>query len=105
MYHKIDKLLPSPETRPRYIQMFIYDTEHEIENRLLENNGLDRELVDKIKHILGAHNPFVQTLWQLAQRDDILDCKLLIKEKPTAHSRYALPTASQVAAFGVRTYN
>ncbi|KAL0414287.1 UNVERIFIED_CONTAM: ATP-dependent DNA helicase PIF1 [Sesamum radiatum] len=98
MYHKIGTLLPSPGTRPRYIQMFIYDTEHEIENRLLENNGLDRELVDKIKHILDAHNPFVQTLRQLAQRDDILDCKLLIKERPTAHSRYALPTASQVAA-------
>ncbi|KAL0361620.1 UNVERIFIED_CONTAM: hypothetical protein Sradi_3846500 [Sesamum radiatum] len=56
------------------------------------------ELIDKIKHILDAHNPFVQTLRQLAQRDDILDCKLLIKERPTAHSRYALPTASQVAA-------
>ncbi|KAL0319695.1 UNVERIFIED_CONTAM: hypothetical protein Sradi_5231000 [Sesamum radiatum] len=79
--------------------MFIYDTEHEIENRLLENNGLDRELIDKIKHILGAHNPFVQTLWQLAQRDDILDCKLLIKEKTTAHSRYALPTTSHVAGY------
>ncbi|KAL0360916.1 UNVERIFIED_CONTAM: hypothetical protein Sradi_3776100 [Sesamum radiatum] len=77
--------------------MFIYDTEHEIENWLLENNGLDRKLVDKIKHILDAHNPFVQTLRQLAQRDDILDCKLLIKERRTAHNRYALPTASQVA--------
>ncbi|KAL0302561.1 UNVERIFIED_CONTAM: hypothetical protein Sangu_3093100 [Sesamum angustifolium] len=98
MYHKIGTLLPSPGTRPRYIQMFIYDTEHEIENRLLENNGLDRGLVEKIKHILDVHNPFVQTLRQLAQRDDILDCKLLIKERPTAHSRYALPTASQVAA-------
>ncbi|KAK4385933.1 hypothetical protein Sango_2717300 [Sesamum angolense] len=73
MYHKIGTLLPSPGTRPRYIQMFIYDTEHEIENRLLENNGLDRGLVDKIKHVLDAHNPFVQTLRQLAQRDDILN--------------------------------
>ncbi|KAL0430414.1 UNVERIFIED_CONTAM: ATP-dependent DNA helicase PIF1 [Sesamum radiatum] len=98
MYHKIGTLLPSPGVRPRYIQMLIYDTEHEIENRLLENNGLDKELVDKIKYILDAHNPFVQTLRQLAQRDDILDCKLLIKERPTAHSRYALPTASQVVA-------
>ncbi|KAL0324985.1 UNVERIFIED_CONTAM: hypothetical protein Sradi_5067800 [Sesamum radiatum] len=101
MYHKIGTLLPSPGTRPRYIQMLIYDTKHEIENRLLENNGLDRGFVDKIKHILDAHNPFVQTLRQLAQRDDILDCKLLIKERPTAHSRYALPTASQVAAIVV----
>ncbi|KAL0291359.1 UNVERIFIED_CONTAM: hypothetical protein Sangu_2463800, partial [Sesamum angustifolium] len=65
MYHKIGTLLPSPGTRPRYIQMFIYDTEHEIENRLLENNGLDRGLVEKIKHILDVHNPFVQNYGNL----------------------------------------
>ncbi|KAL0340351.1 UNVERIFIED_CONTAM: hypothetical protein Sradi_4551900 [Sesamum radiatum] len=74
IYHKIGTLLPVSRTRPRYIQMFIYDTEHETENRLLENNSLDRELVDKIKRILDAHNLFFQTLRQLAQRDDILDC-------------------------------
>ncbi|KAL0440130.1 UNVERIFIED_CONTAM: hypothetical protein Slati_2496000 [Sesamum latifolium] len=38
-----------------------------------ERQQSPRELVDKIKHILDAHNPFVQTLRQLAQRDDILD--------------------------------
>ncbi|KAK4404281.1 hypothetical protein Sango_0796700 [Sesamum angolense] len=73
IYHKIGTLLPVSRTRPRYIQMFIYDTKHETENRLLENNSLDRELVDKIKRILDAHNLFFQTLRQLAQRDDILD--------------------------------
>ncbi|KAL0346411.1 UNVERIFIED_CONTAM: hypothetical protein Scaly_1657100 [Sesamum calycinum] len=82
MYHKIGTLLPSPGTRPRYIQMFIYDTEHEIENRLLENNGLDRGLVDKIKHILDAHNPFVQTLRQLAQRDDNLIAIMILCNIP-----------------------
>ncbi|KAK4394530.1 hypothetical protein Sango_1607300 [Sesamum angolense] len=71
IYHRIGSLLPLPGTRPRYIQMFIYDTEHEIENRLQESNGLDGELVDKVRHILDAHNPFVKTLRQLAQRPDI----------------------------------
>ncbi|KAL0311599.1 UNVERIFIED_CONTAM: hypothetical protein Sangu_2454600 [Sesamum angustifolium] len=98
IYHRIGSLLPLPGTRPRYIQMFIYDTEHEIENSLQESNGLDGELVDKVKHILDAHNPFVKTLRQLAQRPDINNCKLVIKEKPAPNMQYTLPTASQVAA-------
>ncbi|KAK4404557.1 hypothetical protein Sango_0824300 [Sesamum angolense] len=97
IYHRIGSLLPLPGTRPRYIQMFIYDTEHEIENRLQESNGLDGELVDKVRHILDAHNPFVKTLRQLAQRPDINNCKLVIKEKPAPNMQYTLPTASQVA--------
>ncbi|KAL0352617.1 UNVERIFIED_CONTAM: hypothetical protein Scaly_1650400 [Sesamum calycinum] len=94
----IGSLLPFPGSRPRYIQMFIYDTEHEIENLLQENTGLDGELVDKLKCILDVHNPFVKTLRQLAQRPDISDCKLVIKDKPTPNMQYTLPTASQVAA-------
>ncbi|KAL0413453.1 UNVERIFIED_CONTAM: ATP-dependent DNA helicase PIF6 [Sesamum radiatum] len=89
IYHRIKSLLPLPGTRPRYIQMFIYDTKHEIENRLQESNDLDGEL---------SHNPFVKTLRQLAQRSDINNCKLVIKEKPAPNMQYTLPTASQVAA-------
>ncbi|KAL3810377.1 hypothetical protein ACJIZ3_000027 [Penstemon smallii] len=98
IYHRIGTLLPPPGIRPRYIQMFIYDTENEIENRLRESGGLNRELVEKIKRILDAYNPFVKNFRHLSQRSDLLDCKLLIKERPTTERQYTLPTASQVAA-------
>ncbi|KAL0449388.1 UNVERIFIED_CONTAM: hypothetical protein Slati_1495200, partial [Sesamum latifolium] len=37
IYHRIGSLLPPPGVRPRYLQMFIYDTENELEHRLQES--------------------------------------------------------------------
>ena len=36
MYHRIGSLLPNGNTRPRFLQMYIYDTDHEVDNRMLE---------------------------------------------------------------------
>lgn len=78
--------------------MYIYDTEHEIEHRLLESDELDNTIIEKIKRILDSDNPFVMRFRQLAQRQDLPQCKLLIKERPSSERQYVLPTASQVAA-------
>ncbi|XP_075514939.1 uncharacterized protein LOC142549718 isoform X2 [Primulina tabacum] len=37
IYHSIGSLLPNENCRPRYMQMWIVDTEHDIDNRLHEN--------------------------------------------------------------------
>ncbi|KAL7212474.1 hypothetical protein ACSBR2_015211 [Camellia fascicularis] len=71
IYHKIGSLLPNSSDRPRYLQLYVYDTNHENENRMSENEELHLDLLDKIKNILNAHDPFVHTFRQLAQRPDI----------------------------------
>ncbi|KAI3949379.1 hypothetical protein MKW98_023316, partial [Papaver atlanticum] len=38
IYHKIGSLLPTPGNRPRFIQLYIYDTDHEVDLRMTENN-------------------------------------------------------------------
>ncbi|KAL0315282.1 UNVERIFIED_CONTAM: hypothetical protein Scaly_2870300 [Sesamum calycinum] len=38
----------------KYLQMFIYDTDNELEHRLQESGGLDPELIEKIRHILDT---------------------------------------------------
>ncbi|XP_028053298.1 uncharacterized protein LOC114257721 [Camellia sinensis] len=63
-----------------------------------ENRELHLDLLDKIKNILNAHNPFVHTFRQLAQRPDIHECRLQIKEQPRNRPQYNLPTAPEVAA-------
>lgn len=98
VYHKIGPLLPTPGTRPRFLQMFIYDTEHEIENRLRERNTLNRHLIEKIQRILNAHNSFIKTFRQLSQNSGIIDCRLLIKARPAEDRQYVVPSESQVAA-------
>lgn len=38
IYHKIGSLLPTPGNRPRFIQLYIYDTDHEVDRTIAENN-------------------------------------------------------------------
>ncbi|XP_028074574.1 uncharacterized protein LOC114276939 [Camellia sinensis] len=97
IYHKIGSLLPNSSERPRYLQLYVYDTDHENENRMSENEELHLDLLDKIKNILNAHNSFVHTFRQLAQRPDIHECRLQIKEQPHNRPQYNLPTAPEVA--------
>ena len=41
MYHRIGTLLPDPEIQPQFAQIYIYDTDHEIQNRSNIMFGLD----------------------------------------------------------------
>ncbi|XP_028121112.1 uncharacterized protein LOC114318414 [Camellia sinensis] len=97
IYHKIRSLLPNSSDRLRYLQLYVYDIDHENENRMSKNRELHLDLLDKIKNILNAHNPFVHTFRQLAQRPDIHECRLQIKEQPRNRPQYNLPTAPEVA--------
>ncbi|GAA0170172.1 hypothetical protein LIER_40909 [Lithospermum erythrorhizon] len=81
IYHKIDSLLLNLRTRPRFLQLYIYDTEHKTDNRLLENESLDRNLLEKIKRILDDCNPFVFQFRQQAQRPQLDNYRLVIKEQ------------------------
>ncbi|OMO66755.1 DNA helicase PIF1, ATP-dependent [Corchorus olitorius] len=98
IYHKIGGLLPNSNERPRFLQMYVYDTEHETEYRMLENETLDRNLVEKIKNILDKYNPFVKMFRSLSRREDLHSCRLIIKDQPSNQPQYNSPTASQVAA-------
>lgn len=98
IYHKIGDLIPDDGRRPRYLQAYIYDTEHELENRLSESEVLDRGTVEKIQQILNHCNPFVQSFRSLGQCNDLPNCRLIIREQPADRRQYSLPTASQVAA-------
>ncbi|KAL2938245.1 Autophagic-related protein 16.1 [Bienertia sinuspersici] len=97
----VDFLPLNPDDLPRFLQMYIYDTEHENDHRMAENTSLRVDIIDRIKHILNEHNPFVHKLRHLAQRDDMHECKLVIKEQPPNQHNYSMPSASQVAAIVV----
>ncbi|KAF1883265.1 hypothetical protein Lal_00030370 [Lupinus albus] len=105
IYHNIGGLHPNEGDRPRFMQLYIYDTDHELQNRMLENPQLHENVVSKLQHILHLHNPFVHVFRQLALRTDVHQCSLIIKEPTatsgiaatllpggqTAHSRFKIP--------------
>ncbi|KAK7260859.1 hypothetical protein RIF29_27158 [Crotalaria pallida] len=98
IYHNIGGFYPNEGSRPRFLQLYIYDTEHELQNRMQENTNLHETLVHKLQQILHTYNPFVHVFRQLAQHPNVNECSLLIKERPANQRQYHLPTTSQVAA-------
>ena len=101
IYHKIGNLVPTSDNRPRFLQLYIYDTENEIDNRLAENNTLSRDIVEKLQKTLSTHNRFTVVFRQLGQKPNIQHCKLVIKEQSSNQKQYTLPTSSQVAGIWV----
>ncbi|XP_025628778.1 uncharacterized protein [Arachis hypogaea] len=98
MYHSIGGFHPDQGARPRFLQLYIYDTDHELQNRMLENTQLHKSLVLKLQQLLHRYKPFIHVFHQLAQRLDVQECSLVIRERPANQPQYSLPTASQVAA-------
>ncbi|KAF7839035.1 uncharacterized protein G2W53_007517 [Senna tora] len=98
IYHKIGGFLPSSSERPRFLQLYFYDTDNEINNRVTENPTLNVELVERLRSILDVHNPFVHRFRQLTQEPNIENCQHIIREQPHNRPQYNLPTRYEVAA-------
>ncbi|XP_072077937.1 uncharacterized protein [Arachis hypogaea] len=98
MYHSIGRFHPDQGAHPRFLQLYIYDTAHELQIRMLDNTQLHESLVLKLQQLLHRYNSFIHVFRQLAQRLDVQECSLVIRERPANQPQYSLPTASQVAA-------
>ncbi|XP_031099731.1 uncharacterized protein LOC116003933 [Ipomoea triloba] len=107
-YHLIGSQLPQHGERPHFSQLYIYDTENEISNRIHAvrpdggENHIHTEIVADIQHDLDIYNVLVKS-FRMA-RDELdnnprveVKIKLLGKRNKDART-YNLPTVSEVAA-------
>ncbi|CAG8754325.1 17478_t:CDS:2 [Dentiscutata erythropus] len=78
IYYSIGSLLPDNET-PKFLQLYIYDTENEMENRLTIMPKLRHDTLDIIKLILDEFNPFVANFRSIASNNAINNLQLIIK--------------------------
>ena len=74
IYDRIRGFYPNDGSRPRFLQLYIYDTEHELQNRMLKSPQLHQIIVHKLQQILHRCNPFVHVFRQLAQEPNIQIC-------------------------------
>ena len=56
VYHFIGSLLPNERQAPKFAQLYIYDTENEMRNRL---NIMQDLYVTILQNMLNAVNPYV----------------------------------------------
>ncbi|XP_057720315.1 uncharacterized protein LOC130934798 [Arachis stenosperma] len=107
-YYSIGSLLPSDSLRPTFAQLYIYDTENEIENRIdtLRSNEVinerDKKSVAILRNMLDKYNILAKSFRyarDMYQQKNCTNIKLNLISKMTTDGRtYNLPSASEVAA-------
>ncbi|XP_060966757.1 uncharacterized protein LOC133035082 isoform X2 [Cannabis sativa] len=100
IYHYINQLVP-PDNHPKYLQLYFYDTEHELENRFNFSDKLSLSTLSKIIDILNI-NPYSQFFRNLRYVSKLENHQIKIRSDPGLDQRvYNTPSASQVAAVWV----
>ncbi|XP_071695262.1 uncharacterized protein [Rutidosis leptorrhynchoides] len=113
-YHLGGSLIPQPGKEPRFCQLYIYDTKHEVDNRInaysnshnassnTSQYGLDSDTVFRLKGLLDQTNPLVKKFRMARDRYDMNEKETikikLIGSRAKDGRTYNLPTADEVAA-------
>ncbi|KAH0757108.1 hypothetical protein KY290_020601 [Solanum tuberosum] len=110
-YHKIGSLLPNEGSTPKFAQLYIYDTENEVTNRMNvissgeSNNQIHAQIVTELKEMLDKHNVLAKSFRMVRDRfqaEHSTNVKLrLIGRRGSDGRRYNLPSVSEVAALVV----
>jgi hypothetical protein len=63
--HRVGSLIPSQGRRPEYAQLYIFDTDHEVSNRISVASSstqfhANEDIVRSLIQMLDTHNPIVQ---------------------------------------------
>ncbi|GKA46793.1 hypothetical protein Tco_0739676 [Tanacetum coccineum] len=119
-YHRMGSLLPDKGKPPMFSQLYIYDTENEIQNRIkFASNGettssgkkkIDHQLTTEIRDMLDTNNPLVAKFRMAGERfvakKNQNNVRLrLIGTRERDGRKYDLPTASEVAALIVGDFD
>ncbi|KAL8458190.1 hypothetical protein ACS0TY_035907 [Phlomoides rotata] len=109
-YHIIGSLLPEQRKKPKFCQLYIYDTENEVNNRNTAiraaatdaTSNLDDTIIHDLTHMIDTVNPFA---FQFRKARDRLQASnsesvrlSLIQSRTTDGRTHNLQTTSEVAA-------
>jgi hypothetical protein len=116
IHHRIGSLLPPDGGRPKFIQLYIYDTANEIQNRIkslqfddIEANDLDPAVVDSLRAMLDTHNPLAQQFRMARDRlayEETEDFVVrIVGPRDGDPPQYSLPTTNQLAMLVVGDFS
>ncbi|KAF7814861.1 uncharacterized protein G2W53_028830 [Senna tora] len=113
--HLIGDLLPKADETPRFSQLYIYDTDNEVVNRMqnasssASEDPCDASIVMQLSQMLDSIIPLVKVFRSvkdhpsLSSRDSLR--LKLIKKRTTDARIYNLPTADEIAALIVGDFD
>nr|GFB90004.1 helitron helicase-like domain-containing protein [Tanacetum cinerariifolium] len=104
LYHWIGSLCPADGEPPRFLQLYIYDTDNEVDNRLSyyggDNSELRRDIVEGLINLLDSHNALVQlfrTAREKFQETHVPNFKVRLYNV-VGVKEYELPTGDMLGA-------
>jgi hypothetical protein len=106
VHHRTGPLLPPDGDAPKLIQLYIYDTENEVSNRLGRLSGADAtdgslqpSIVHQLMEMLDRYNPFVKKFRTARETTRSPDEKFIIRidAKEGDPVQYNLPTTDDLA--------
>ena len=104
MYHRIGSLLPQSTVEPPlFAQIYIFDTDNEIQNRLNIMPSLNQVTLAALQNMLHDINPYVQVFQQTGRLFQQNSQKLTMII--TDSQCYNVPTTSEIAAIIVGDNN
>ncbi|PKY59706.1 hypothetical protein RhiirA4_482684 [Rhizophagus irregularis] len=106
IYHRIGSLMPDEGQKPVFVQLYIYDTDHENSNQFRIMRDLNGEILKNLQNMLDTYNPYIQNFRQvrdLLQNDaDSAEISMRIYcDRSNDACRYNAPAASDVAVIMV----
>ncbi|KAI9118834.1 hypothetical protein K1719_010279 [Acacia pycnantha] len=116
-HHFIGSLLPPEGNPPVYAQLYIYDTDNEISNRIstVSRNGggenFDPGIVKLIKGCLDKYNSIVKqyrSASEIIKHDEVHDVNIRLIRNSSSSGigpQYNMPTASELAALIVGDFD
>ncbi|XP_042941120.1 uncharacterized protein LOC122275879 [Carya illinoinensis] len=104
MYHYIEDLVPE-DGHPSYLQLYFFDTEHELENCIHDAERLDPSIIARLMDILEV-NPYCRFFRTLSNISSLENHTIRIRSDIDLDQRvYNAPSVSQVAAIWTKTDN
>lgn len=98
VYHCIGSLIPTAGSKPHFSQLYFYDTENELQNRLNVSQNVIPEILEKLQNILHGYNPFVCTIRKAVDLSPSnTDCTITLSASDR-RKQFSLPTTDQIAA-------
>ncbi|XP_074296908.1 uncharacterized protein LOC141627568 [Silene latifolia] len=105
--HRIGTLVPTGDARPKFCQLYIYDTEEEVQNRKNaispgDPSRFNDELIRLLENMIDSHNTIAKTFRKVRDRltvntDNEVSIKFISRRSSDGRT-YNLPTVSEVAA-------
>ncbi|KAL1355887.1 uncharacterized protein [Arachis hypogaea] len=104
-YHRIGSLLPVAGEKPKFAQLYVYDTQHEIMHRQRifgQTSEIDKELITELLQMIDTHNVIAQSFRRVRELyechpSEIFSLKLY-SQRNVDRRMYSAPSCDEVAA-------